>query len=251
MCCEFCPTDESLQNEVMELYIAILIAIMEMMEWLVETGGCRSSYAASYNYAMQCLRRKGKQIKALCQGPLYGKSLDQKIKDVENRSASVQRCINGLEREVIARLESKTEQTVHVATDIKASTTAIQADTRKIKGDSALSRTGIARMEANQATLIDMIQKMQKDVELILKDSFRNQECKTHRSTDSPKYRLHPDVPHQAKTLTGDRAREARASYVGKTRRPTGSPGLYQIRHDPRITSTPRTSSRKSLSYCR
>ena len=41
-CCEFCPTDESLQCEVMELYIAILIAIMDMMEWLVETGGCRS-----------------------------------------------------------------------------------------------------------------------------------------------------------------------------------------------------------------
>lgn len=76
-CCEFCPTDESLQNEVMELYIAILIAIMDMMEWLVETGGCRFSCAASYNYAMQCSWRKGKQIKALCQGPLYGKSLDQ------------------------------------------------------------------------------------------------------------------------------------------------------------------------------
>lgn len=88
---------------------------------------------------------------------------------------------------MIARLESKTEQTVHLATDIKASTTAIQADTRKIKGDSALSRTGIARMEANQATLIDMIQKMQKNVELLLKEDYRNRECKTHRSTDFTK----------------------------------------------------------------
>lgn len=45
-CCEFCPTDESLQHEVMELYIAVLLAIMDMMEWLVEKGGCKSSCAA-------------------------------------------------------------------------------------------------------------------------------------------------------------------------------------------------------------
>ncbi len=41
--CEYCPTDEVLQHEVMELYIAILVAIMNMMEWLVETGGCEST----------------------------------------------------------------------------------------------------------------------------------------------------------------------------------------------------------------
>ena len=41
-CCELFPVDESIQHEVMELYIAILVAIMDMMEWLVETGGCRS-----------------------------------------------------------------------------------------------------------------------------------------------------------------------------------------------------------------
>lgn len=48
-CCEFCPSDESLQHVVMELYIAILVAIMEMMEWLVETGGCTSPHAAPYH----------------------------------------------------------------------------------------------------------------------------------------------------------------------------------------------------------
>ena len=42
-CCELFPADESIQHEVMELYIAILVAVMGMMEWLVETGGCRSS----------------------------------------------------------------------------------------------------------------------------------------------------------------------------------------------------------------
>ena len=42
-CCELFPIDESIQHEVMELYIAILVAIMDMMEWLVEAGGCRSS----------------------------------------------------------------------------------------------------------------------------------------------------------------------------------------------------------------
>ena len=45
-CCEFSPANESLQHEMMELYIAILVAIMEMMEWLVETGGCQSAFAA-------------------------------------------------------------------------------------------------------------------------------------------------------------------------------------------------------------
>ena len=49
-CCEFCPANESLQHEVMELYIAILVAIMEMMEWLVETGGCKSCSAAPYTH---------------------------------------------------------------------------------------------------------------------------------------------------------------------------------------------------------
>ena len=51
-CCEICPTDESLQHEVMELYIATLVAIMNMMEWFVEPGGCKSLHALS-----QCLRR--------------------------------------------------------------------------------------------------------------------------------------------------------------------------------------------------
>ena len=45
-CCKFCPTDESLQPEVLELNIAILVAIMHMMEWLVETGGYKSPCAA-------------------------------------------------------------------------------------------------------------------------------------------------------------------------------------------------------------
>ena len=46
-CFEFCPEDESLQHEIIELYIAILIAVMGMMEWLVETGGCKSYKEAS------------------------------------------------------------------------------------------------------------------------------------------------------------------------------------------------------------
>lgn len=54
-CCEICPTDESLEHEVMELYIAILVAIMSMMEWLVETGGCKSPYAAQYRLSRALL----------------------------------------------------------------------------------------------------------------------------------------------------------------------------------------------------
>lgn len=49
-CYECYPADESLQHEVMELYIAILVAIMDMMEWLVETGGCKYPYAAPCRY---------------------------------------------------------------------------------------------------------------------------------------------------------------------------------------------------------
>lgn len=183
-CCEFCPSDQSLQHEVTELYIAILVAIMDMMEWLVETGGCKCPCTASHRHPMRCSWREGKQIKALCQGPRYGRSLDEKVNDVEKQSASVQRCINRLEREAIARTESKAEETVHLATDIKAGTTAIQSDTRKIKEDSAVSRTGITRMEVNQATLTEMIQKMQKNMELLLQDNLRNKECKIQRSTD-------------------------------------------------------------------
>ena len=53
-CCEFCPTDDVLQHEVMELYIAILAAIMSMMEWLVETGGCEPPFEVSryHSYAL-------------------------------------------------------------------------------------------------------------------------------------------------------------------------------------------------------
>lgn len=156
-CCEFCPSDESLQHVVMELYIAILVAIMEMMEWLVETGGW-------------------KQIKALYQGPRYGRSLDEKIKDVEKQSASVQRCVDRLQREAIARTESKTEQTVRLATDIKASTSEIQEETKKIKEDSAASGTGIARIEATQVSLTKMVQKMLKNMETILQGNVQNKE---------------------------------------------------------------------------
>lgn len=53
--CELCPTDESLQHVVMELYIAILVAIMHMMEWLVETGGCKSPCGISYRHAYALL----------------------------------------------------------------------------------------------------------------------------------------------------------------------------------------------------
>lgn len=156
-CCEFCPTDESLQHEVMELYIAVLLAIMDMMEWLVEKGGW-------------------KQIKALCQGPRYGKSLDEKISDVNRQSASVQRCIERLAREKIARTESNTEYTLRLATDIKAGATEIQEDTRKIKEDSAVSRTVIARVEARQAAFTKMIRKMQKNMQTLLQENSRNRE---------------------------------------------------------------------------
>lgn len=125
---------------------------------------------------VRCSWHEGKQIKALCQGPRYGGSLDEKINDVKKHSASVQCCIDRLSREAIARTESKTEQTVHLATDIKA-------NTRKIEEDSAVSRTGIARIEITQTTITDMIHKMQKNVETVLQEDFRNKECKIHRFT--------------------------------------------------------------------
>lgn len=54
-CCESCLADDSLQHEVMELYTAILVAIMEMMEWLVETGGCESLSAAPCCHSRELL----------------------------------------------------------------------------------------------------------------------------------------------------------------------------------------------------
>ena len=53
-CCELFPVDESIQHEVMELYIAILVAIIDMMEWLVEAGGCRFSLQPSFVSAVRC-----------------------------------------------------------------------------------------------------------------------------------------------------------------------------------------------------
>ena len=112
--------------------------------------------------------QEGKQIEALCQGPRYGRSLDEKISDIEKQSASVQLYSERLTREKVARTESNTEQAVDLTTDIKADTNEIRIDTRKIKEDSAVSRTGIARMEACQAALTRMIRKLQKDMEVIL-----------------------------------------------------------------------------------
>lgn len=138
----------------------------------------------------QCSWHEGKQIKALGQGPRYGRSLDEKISDVEHQSASLQRCIERLQREAIARTESNTEQAVHLASDIKAGTSELQADARKIKEDSAVSRTGIARMEANQASITAMIQKMHEDMEKLLQDNVRNKECKDPWSTYYPMFWL-------------------------------------------------------------
>lgn len=133
--------------------------------------------------AVRCSWYEGKQIKALCQGPRYGRSLDEKISDVDKQSASVQRCIERISKEMIARTESNTETTLQLAADIKAGTSEIQADTRKIKEDSEISRTVIARVEANHAAFAKMIQKMQKNMQILLQEESRKKECKIHPST--------------------------------------------------------------------
>ncbi|KAM0799545.1 hypothetical protein BDR22DRAFT_822230 [Usnea florida] len=156
-CCELFPVDESIQHEVMELYIAILVAIMDMMEWLVETGGW-------------------KQIKALCQGPRYGRSLEEKTHDIEKQSASVQRCIERLSREAMVRTESKSGQIIELVNDTKAGTSEVQAITQSIKNDTAVSRTAIARIEES---LAEMIRKM---LETILQEDFRNREREEKRA---------------------------------------------------------------------
>ena len=122
-------------------------------------------------------QHEGKQIKALFQGPEYGRSLDEKISDVEKQSVSVERCIERLMREKIARTDSRTEQTVHLARDIRGDTTRIQAATTGIEKDSAASRTSIERIEASQAAFAKMIRKMQRSMQTLLQDSSRNREC--------------------------------------------------------------------------
>lgn len=124
-----------------------------------------------------------KQIKALHQGPRYGRSLES---DVEMQWAFVQRCIERLQREAIARTESNTERIINLATHVESGTSEIQADARKIKKDCAISRTGIAHMEAIQASLTAMIQKMQNNIITILQDQVKNKECKYFRSADYP-----------------------------------------------------------------
>ena len=86
-------------------------------------------------------------------------------------------------RQKIARTDSRTEQTVHLATDIKADTSEIRANTKKLKEDSTESRSGIGRVEANHAALIKMIRKMQKNMETLLQENSRNKECKNHPYT--------------------------------------------------------------------
>ena len=83
-------------------------------------------------------------------------------------------------REKIARTDTRTEQTVHLATDIKADTSEIRVDTRQIKEDSTMSRSGIGRVEASHAALIKMIRKMQENMETLLQENSRNKECKNH-----------------------------------------------------------------------
>ena len=106
-------------------------------------------------------------------------------------------------REKIARTDLRTEQTVQLATDIKGSTTRIEADitrnqadttnikgdttriqedTTRIKEDSAASRTNIERLEANQAAFAKLIRKMQRSVQTLLQDSSRNRECTSTRA---------------------------------------------------------------------
>ena len=95
----------------------------------------------------------------------------------------MQRCVDRLVREKIARTESRAEQTVQLAMDIKDGTKEIQADTRSIKEDSAISRTGIAHMGASQAVFIQQIREMQKSMETLLQESSRQRECKDHHIT--------------------------------------------------------------------
>lgn len=99
---------------------------------------------------------------------------------MEKQSASVQRCIDRLARETNARTESNTEKAVHLATNIKADINGIQADTRKIKEDSAVSRTVMARVEATHAAIAEMIRKMHTRIESLLQETTRNKECKSY-----------------------------------------------------------------------
>ena len=86
-------------------------------------------------------------------------------------------------REKIARTDLRTEQTVHLATDVKADTSEIRADTRKIKEDGTISRCGIGRVEASHSALIKMIRKMEENMETLLQENSRNKECKNHPYT--------------------------------------------------------------------
>lgn len=176
-CCESCLADESLRHEVVELFVAILIAIMEMMEWLVEKGGCKSPNVAPSVHNIGCSWHEGKQIKALYQGPRYGVSLDEKIKNVEKQSASVERCINGLWRETTARTESKMDKSLGLTYEV-------QATTMKTQEHSAVSRCGVMRMEANQANMTELVQTMLKSLESLLQEVFRKRDCKCSHFAD-------------------------------------------------------------------
>lgn len=84
--------DQTLSDLTVELYVRILKAIEGMMQWLVDKAGW-------------------KQIKALLLGPLYEKSLDDKIADVKNQIGEIDSRVAFLRDSKIIRTDETTTQT--------------------------------------------------------------------------------------------------------------------------------------------
>ncbi|KAL9118675.1 MAG: hypothetical protein Q9187_004777 [Circinaria calcarea] len=90
-CREKFPSDAVLKEISTELYLAILRAIEGMMQWLVDK--------AVWN-----------RIKGVLLGPLYDKSLDEKIKDVEEQRRYLQDRVDSLRDDAIIRVDAATER---------------------------------------------------------------------------------------------------------------------------------------------
>ena len=121
-----------------------------------------------------CFSLEGKQVKALLQGPRYAKSLDDKIKDVQKQSSSLQRRVDRLTQKQIVATASTTERTRidvqglrSTANTIKAHTNATRVDIAEIKQS---NEEGVKAMN----TLASLLAEQSRQAEC---KSYQNLKC--------------------------------------------------------------------------
>ena len=117
----------------------------------------------------------GKHIKALIEGPRYGKSLEEVILDVQKQAKSLQRRVDKLTRSAIVTTASATKKTSLQVDKLSFTTGTIKANTDATLDSIHDLKNDIAQMNLKNEKGVEGLNSLVK----VLEGQFQIAECKS------------------------------------------------------------------------